>query len=154
MEKTAFAELMLQLMGKIRSYTVRNNIAFARQNNLSMSQLGTLFRLKGGGPSSVSEISVELGVSSAAASQFLERLVQQGLVQRSESPQDRRARIIVLTDKGRRLVENIHLSGPPWLHDAIDNLSTEETQQAADAIKVLLDFMDKAEQNYEEMRKP
>jgi DNA-binding MarR family transcriptional regulator len=53
----------------------------------------------------VSEVGDHLGVSNAAASQMVDRLVQQGLLERVESPADRRMKQLTLTARGRALVE-------------------------------------------------
>ena len=55
--------------------SMRNFIRFAKDSNLSMSQLGALFHLHHAGSTGVTDLGEHLGVSSAAASQMLERLV-------------------------------------------------------------------------------
>ena len=84
--------------------SMHNFICYSKEKGLSMSQIGALFHIFRD-KSSVSEISDNLGVTSAAASQMLERLVQQGLILRKEDPNDRRVRQIVLTDKGHQILQ-------------------------------------------------
>jgi len=83
-----------------RHRMMRNFIDYARRSGLSMSHIGALFHLHHEGTCGVTELGNHLDVSSAAASQMLERLVQQDLIQRTEDPDDRRVKQIVLTDKG------------------------------------------------------
>ena len=80
--------------------SMRNFIEYARKSGLSMSQLGALFHLNRMGTSGVTNLGDHLGVTSAAASQMLDRLFQQGLIQRTEDPHDRRVRKIELTTQG------------------------------------------------------
>ncbi len=58
-------------------------------------------RLKHGGKSGVSEIGGQMGVTNAAASQAVDRLVHLGLIERTEDPDDRRAKRLTLTQAGQ-----------------------------------------------------
>jgi len=57
--------------------------SFSRRSGLSMSQISVLFRLHYGGQCSVSDLGDHLGVSNAASSQLVDRLVGMGLLMRS-----------------------------------------------------------------------
>jgi DNA-binding MarR family transcriptional regulator len=48
------------------------------------------------------EISRHLGISTASTTALIDRLVASGHAERAPHPQDRRARIVVLTEKARR----------------------------------------------------
>ncbi|MFJ1810632.1 MULTISPECIES: MarR family winged helix-turn-helix transcriptional regulator [unclassified Streptomyces] len=48
----------------------------------------------------VTELGVHLGVTKQAASQLVEELVRKGFVERRPHPEDARARLIVLTERG------------------------------------------------------
>ena len=104
-----------------------------------MSQLGALFHIQHTGSSGVTDLGENLGVSSAAASQLLERLVQQGLILRSEDPMDRRVKQLVLTEKGTLTLEESYLARQGWLNDLEHTLSTAEKEQVAAALKILID---------------
>jgi len=56
------------------------------------------------GECQVSDISALADASNAAASQLVERLVQQGLVERNEDPANRRTKILRLTERGKGLI--------------------------------------------------
>ena len=117
--------------------SMRNLLLFAKGSGLSMSQLGALFHILKG-TSGVSDIGDDLGISSAAASQMLERLVQQGLVSRSEDPRDRRVKQIVLTDKGQQILQGSMQAGKGWLDELADSLSLAEQEQVAAALNILI----------------
>jgi DNA-binding MarR family transcriptional regulator len=57
------------------------------------------------GPVSVTELARRLGVSQQAASQQVADLQTRGLVVRRADPDDARARLVELSDRGRRAVE-------------------------------------------------
>ena len=47
------------------------------------------------------------GTTDAAASQLIDRLANQGLVERNECPEDRRKKHVILTEKGRLIMERM-----------------------------------------------
>jgi hypothetical protein len=61
-------------------HSMRNLIHSSREKGLSMSQVGALFFIHRTGSRGVTDLGDHLGVTSGAASQMLERLVQQDLV--------------------------------------------------------------------------
>ena len=70
----------------------------------SFSQVKMLFLLEDGGEHSVKEIATHLGLSVPAASRAVDGLVERGFVTRRESAEDRRSRIVALSDSGREVV--------------------------------------------------
>ena len=119
--------------------SMRSFIQYAREHGLSMSQINALFHIHHHGGSGVTDLGEHLGISNAAVSQLLERLVQQGLILRYEDPADRRAKKLTLTEKGAQtLQEGIH-ARQGWLHDLSAALSAAEKEQVAAALKILID---------------
>ena len=98
-------ETLHEWMHVLMRRSMHNFMLFAKEKNLSMAQINALFRLNHKGACGVSDLGDDLGVTSAAASQLLEKLVQQGLVIRTEDPQDRRNKLITLTEAGERVAE-------------------------------------------------
>ena len=81
-------------------HSMHGFVTYAKGQNLSLHQFGALFHIHRSGGCAVSDISDDLGITTAAVSQMLERLVQSGLIARSEDPNDRRAKRIDLTEAG------------------------------------------------------
>jgi DNA-binding MarR family transcriptional regulator len=125
--------------------SMQDFIAYAREMGLSMSQIGTLFHVYHG-KSSVSEISDFLGVSNAASSQLLERLVQGGLVLRTEDPNDRRCKQIVLTDRGAEIIRESIAVRFEWLDGMAQGLSDSERDQVLQGVKLLVEKSSQLEQ--------
>jgi DNA-binding MarR family transcriptional regulator len=119
--------------------SMRNFIHYARKSGFSLSQLGALFHLHRQGTAGVTDLGDHLGVTSAAASQMLERLVQQDLILRSEDPTDRRVKQIVLTDKGLQVFQESISAHQSWLVDLMEVLSTDEKEQITAALTILID---------------
>ena len=119
--------------------SMHNFISYSKEKGLSMSQVGTLLRLFRGGSSSVSNIGDDLGVSNAAASQMIERLVQQGLILRTEDPDDRRVKQVVLTDKGRLVLHESIAARQGWLETLGRSLSNNEREQIIAALDIMIE---------------
>lgn len=125
--------------------SLRSFLLYSKETGLSMSQIGTLFRIyKGSG--GVSDIGEEMGITSPAASQMLERLVQQGLILRSEDPRDRRAKQMVLTEKGQQVLHESIRGQKRWLTSLADILSPAEQEQVAAAMRLLIEKSAQLEQ--------
>jgi DNA-binding MarR family transcriptional regulator len=119
--------------------SIRHFICYARESGLSMSQLGALFHIHRSGSSGVTDLGDDLGVTSSAASQMLERLVQQELVLRSEDPSDRRVKQIILTDKGFQVLQGSMRTRQSWLSDLAETLSDSEKEAIIAALSILID---------------
>ncbi len=112
---------------------------FMNETGLSFSQLSVLMRLKHGGSSGVSEIGDQLGVTSAAASQAVDRLVHLGLIERTEDPEDRRAKRLALTQKGSALIEKGVEARSKWIEGLTDALTPEQQNMIISALTLLTD---------------
>ena len=107
--------------------------------NLSRSQVGVLFHLHREGSMGVSDLGDHLGVTKAAVSQMLDRLVQQGLIQRTENPDDRRVKQISLTEKGVEKFQESLRARTDWLAELAEMLTVSEKEDVAAAIKILIE---------------
>jgi DNA-binding MarR family transcriptional regulator len=119
--------------------SMRDFIAHVRESGLSMSQVGALFQIRRRESTGVTDLAESLGVTSSAASQLLERLVQQELVLRSEDPSDRRVKQIILTDKGCRVIQESIRARQNWLSDLAETLSDPEKETTIAALNILID---------------
>ena len=130
---------MQEWVGIFMHHSMRNFIRYAKDNELSLSQFGALFHLQHQGCAGVTDMGDHLGVSCAAASQMLDRLVQQDLILRSEDPGDRRGKQIVLTDKGHRILKEANRARTSWLEDVFENLSPDDKDQIILALDTLIE---------------
>jgi DNA-binding MarR family transcriptional regulator len=119
--------------------TMQNFMIYAKRHGISPAQANTLFFLKRAGSAGVSDIGDDLGITSAAASQMIERLVQQSLITRSEDPDDRRLKRIVLTDKGLELIRGGFRAQQEWQGNLANQLSPQELIQVTAALNLLIE---------------
>jgi DNA-binding MarR family transcriptional regulator len=129
--------------------SMRNFLRYARQSGLSLSHIGALFHIHREGRCGVSELGNHLGVTSAAASQMLERLVQQELILRTEDPSDRRVKQIVLTEKGSRILQDGIRARQSWIVDLTETLNDAEKETIKVALDILIDKITNLQQPLE-----
>jgi DNA-binding MarR family transcriptional regulator len=121
------------------SNSMRRIFQFSKAKGLSMPQIGALLQIHHRGYCTVSQIGDGLGVTNPAASQLLENLVQEDLIDRSEDPNDRRAKQIVLTEKGRRLLRESSHARLEWLNGLTGLLTAQEMTQITSALTLLVE---------------
>lgn len=117
--------------------SMRDFSVFMRNSGLSMPQVSALYRLYYQGPCGVTDIADHLAVTTPAASQMIERLVQQGLLERNEDPNDRRAKQIALSPAGRALMERSIEARVRWMAELTTVLSPAEQATIAAALDAL-----------------
>ena len=110
---------------------------FMDMTGLSFSQINILMRLFHDKGTGVSEIGDQLGVTNAAASQAVDRLVVLGLIERTEDPDDRRAKRLALTQKGRALIEQGIEARSKWIEGVMDVLTPEQQNMIISALTLL-----------------
>jgi DNA-binding MarR family transcriptional regulator len=133
-----FQTMMREWVKETTNRSMRGLFHYAKENGLSMPQVGALFNIRHNGGNGVADLGDELRISSAAASQMLDRLVQQGLVSRSENPDDRRSKRLSLTDRGEKILLRSVEARQLWIDKLENSLSAEEIVDASRTISLLL----------------
>ena len=118
--------VLLEWMALFMRRSVHDMLHFNKVTGLSLAQMNILMWLHYHKPCEVTYLSEIMQVSPAAASQMVERMVQQGLVQRVESASDRRTRQVHLTEHGRQVVEDTITARQAWIGDLVETLSPEQ----------------------------
>ncbi len=116
---------------------------FMVDTGLSFTQVNVVMRLFHGGISSVSDIGEHARVTSAAASQTVDQLVQLGLIERTEDPNDRRAKQLTLTPKGRALIKNVIEARSKWIESLANSLTPEQQELVISAFTLLTEAANK-----------
>ena len=85
----------------------------------------------------MSEISERFEITPAAASQLVEKLVQGNFISRYEDPQDRRAKVLDITDKGRELLQQGIEERYRWMEQLSERMTEEEREQVSESLDIL-----------------
>ena len=132
-----FTEVIREWSEVFMQRSMRDFRKFMDETGLSFSQINILMRLIHAGSTGVSEIGEQLGVSNAAASQAVDRLVVMDLIKRTEDPTDRRAKQLALTQKGRTLIESGIAARSRWVEGLTDALTPEQQNMIIAALTLL-----------------
>jgi len=74
------------------------------------------------------ELSQRMMVSNGNVTGLVDRLVEQGLINRRPSPKDRRAQIVSLTAEGRRFFRAMARANGDWIGDLFAELTADEIE--------------------------
>lgn len=110
---------------------------FARSTGLSMPQFSMMMQMYHHGACGMSEVSERFEITPAAASQLADKLVQSGLIMRQEDPNDRRAKLLDLTQKGRELIEQGIEERYRWVAEMEARLTDEQRTQISEALDLM-----------------
>ena len=102
-----------------------------------MAQMTTLFRIHHQGPCPISGIGDDLGVTTAAASQMVDRLVNLGLLDRWEDTVDRRVKHVHLTPEGVDLVRRAIEARMGWMRNLSTRLTAREQAKVVNSLGYL-----------------
>jgi DNA-binding MarR family transcriptional regulator len=118
---------------------------FTHDAGLTMPQMNVLMRLYYRGSCDMSGLMDTMLSSKAAVSQMVQRMVQQGLVERDEVHGDRRARQVSLTAKGRAIVEASVTAREGWLKEIGEALTPDQRAKIGHALHILAVAVTRAE---------
>ena len=121
--------------------SLRGIMGSMKQDGLSMPQLYTLMYLYHEGEVRISDIGLLMDVGKAAASQLVERLVQQALVERVEDESDRRVRKIRLLPKSLRMIEKGLQVQRQQMGELMSQLTPEQMRTVQKAFRYLIEAM-------------
>ena len=93
----------------------------ALHHELTMAQFRALLVLAHEAPLAIGVLGEKLGVGLPAASRIVDRMVQDGLVERSDDPTDRRRALVRLGPRGQDAIDRIH-QGRQSFHDRVKRL--------------------------------
>jgi MarR family 2-MHQ and catechol resistance regulon transcriptional repressor len=104
---------------------------------MTLAEFGVLESLYHKGPMLLGEIQRGLLVSSGGVTYLVDRLERRGLVRRDAFPDDRRARLAVLTAEGTAFVRRVFPEHAAAVHAAMSGLTPEEQRLATGLLKKL-----------------
>jgi DNA-binding MarR family transcriptional regulator len=126
-----------QFMDFAMHHSMRERAHFAKATGLSMPQFGILMQLHYRHNCGVSDLSERFDITNAAASQLVDKLVQSGLIQREEDPNDRRAKLLNITEKGRQLIQQGIEERYRWVDQLARKLTEEERNKVSEALQIM-----------------
>lgn len=108
------------------------------QTELTFAQLRALFTLADYGPTPIGGVAGRLGIGLPAASSLIDRLVEQGLVQRREDPFDRRRTLAQTTGAGQALSQRLRQGSREALRAWLEQMDGEDLTSLVRGLEALL----------------
>jgi DNA-binding MarR family transcriptional regulator len=133
-----FNEALQEWLRVFMTRSMHEMVLFLKATDLTMGQYSVLMRLHhDDGECGVGDVGSHLGITTAAASQLVEKLVQQDLLGRSEAAHDRRVRHLRLTNAGRDLVRRSLEARLGWTRALFEALPAEQRDAVSEALQHL-----------------
>ena len=111
-------------------------------SGLTLTQLRSLFLIANKGSTNFRKLAKALGVTPSDVTGIVDRLVEQGLVSRTQNPEDRREMTLQATDKGQALVSNLKEVGIKHMTQILSLLSLEELSALAQGLSAFIKAAD------------
>jgi DNA-binding MarR family transcriptional regulator len=146
MSDTQLSDTISEWSAAFMRRSMHDFLHFARQSGLSMVQMNVLTHIYYRGECDITTLLEILEVSKAAAGQLVERMEQQGLVERTPDPHDRRARLVSLTEKGRELVRQSIAARRSWMNELVAGVSPKNRAEIIAALQILTQAAESLEQ--------
>ena len=127
-------------MEVVMTRSMQDWVRYVKSSGFTMPQFRLLMQLYYQGTAcGISQISDDMSITNAAASQLVDKMVHGGLLERAEDPNDRRAKLITLSEKGREFVREGIEQRYLWANSLAEVLSDDECRSIAEALTVLTD---------------
>ncbi len=134
----ALGQTMKQLHRYISSHVMQGLQAELTDLDLSFSQMTALHQLRATPGLTVTELSARTHLSLPAASHLVERLVQRGLADRQENPDNRREKSLSLSPRGQAVLAGMDSAFVNAYIRTFAQLSPQSLQAAHDSLAALL----------------
>jgi DNA-binding MarR family transcriptional regulator len=135
----ALAQLLGRLILELNRASSPELFRLLGELEISFSQVKALHFLQDMGEASVKDIGEKLGLSFPAASRALDGLAQRGYVERRESTEDRRSRLVRLLPAGSELLDRIARGRLSALEDFTATLSPVERVALHTALRPIVE---------------
>jgi DNA-binding MarR family transcriptional regulator len=139
----ASPQLVAELLGRLMLHLHRSSspelFRMLGELGLSITQVKTLHVLREAGDVNVKDVAGRLGLSLPAMSRALDGLVLRGFVERRESEQDRRAKLVRLLPAGRAALDTIERTRVSVIEEFTATLSDDERAGLHDALLPVLE---------------
>lgn len=122
-------------------------VRYSKELGISIPQIGALVLIRQKGAYGVSQLGSEIGISSAGASQMLDRLVSLGLIMRTEDPDDRRNKQLALTEKGRSVLQESMHARQQWIQSLSNSMTVSEKETLLSSVNLLIEKSLQLQQN-------
>ena len=134
----------IKLMCRVLEFTRRKLVAEGWKRlpgNLSLAQFDRLMTIRHLLPCNLGEIMTAIGLTSAGASLFVERLVRQGILERVQDPEDRRNIRISATPQVQQLLNEVDELLSKRITEYLSSVPAEQVAGIGDATRTICEHL-------------
>ncbi|AZP39513.1 MAG: MarR family transcriptional regulator [Acidipropionibacterium acidipropionici] len=115
---------------------IARRVRFESSSKVPPHQMSVLFKIRRE-PRTPGALAEAERISAPAMTRTVNAMAEAGLVRRMKHPEDSRSVLVVLTDEGRRTIEEVLDSRDTWMARHLDGLAEEDLDLLERATKVL-----------------
>ena len=123
---------------------LNKNCCSVEGHDISQVQSHILYELARTGGPSMQQMAETIGMDITTFSRQIQTLVKMELVEKRQSSEDKRMYHLFLTEKGRKLEDEINQQMLHYLTNVFSNLSAKESVEVVESLKVLNAAMSKS----------
>ncbi|MEM7558724.1 MAG: MarR family transcriptional regulator [Planctomycetota bacterium] len=141
-----FTELVLEIF-KLNGLLLSEGDRIAGKFELSSARWKVLGAVAiNGRPMTVAQIGRHMGQARQSVQRIANEMADSGYFDWADNPNDKRAKLLKLTAKGRRVYKNLESEQAPWANDAANGISEKELNSALNVTRCLSQYFDRTEQ--------
>jgi DNA-binding MarR family transcriptional regulator len=138
MEKAELISQIIELQRKADQVRRQYELDVWMSLPLTIAQLKSLFFIRNQGSTSLGTLAAALGVTPTNTTGIIDRLVKQGLVSRTENPENRRMLLLRATDRGQELVVKLRERRTGYMSEVLQRMSVSELTTMAQGLASLV----------------
>ncbi len=145
MDKTELISRINQLQRKVDRAQRRSTTDVWMTLPLTIAQVKSLFFITNHGSSTSGKLAEALGVTPTNITGIVDRLVKQGLVSRTENPDDRRMQLLRATEKGEELVAGLRERRRGYMTEVLGRMTEDDLAVLARGLSLLVEAIEDGE---------
>jgi DNA-binding MarR family transcriptional regulator len=142
MGKAGLIEEVVDLHRRVNRALRQSNQDAWMQVSMTVPQVKSLFFITNSGQTNFKNLAAALKVTPSNLTGVIDRLVEQGLVSRTENPEDRRMMLLKATEKGESLVSDLRERRINSLSQALSGLDPQELNLIKQGLELLVKAME------------
>jgi DNA-binding MarR family transcriptional regulator len=143
--RSVTALALVELLWNINRRIGKRLAPLAQAEGMSMTELVVLYKAHKAGSPRVTALAEDLGVPPSTLTGVLDRLVDQGWLERDRDPDDRRAVVVRSTEKLGELVRNLKQALSRIVERALRDLPAETRERLGVDLAAVLECLDREE---------
>jgi DNA-binding MarR family transcriptional regulator len=142
MDKSELVQEVVELQRQVGRIIGQHVPSAWIESGLTITQLRSLFLITNKGRTNFRKLAEALGVTPSNVTGIADRLEEQGLVSRTQNPEDRRETTLQATDKGEALVSNLKEIGMKQMTRILSLLNVEELSSLVRGLSAFIEAAD------------